>query len=303
MDTEKSGIPVLSVLLASGMSEEDNSYRTQVLRGTSHPVAPWGFSWTVGYSVFPNSCVKDCLLSSQMWPCTISVFSPPTLWFPQEGILGMWVRELQRALILSPGWMIQGWGCTTHLPHDLHVALGILKATFSQHAKFLRKSTHLLWCININLILNRNQIWEVHPGRKSAVPLPSVPPYLQVTGAWSAFHLCTALLICTMFSKPVFLSFLLLFFPLCESTGAYDGRSSVRLVNWLQALRLPALLCWAAKSPSPLLTTKPSVCLSPSPPFSSLPISNSAACTADRVGGGGTQATFRCVWAPEAVWL
>lgn len=68
------------------------------------------------------------------------------------------------------------------------------------------------------------------------------------------------------FSFCFFPSFCL--FPLCESAGACDGRSPVRLVNWLQVLRLPSVLQSAAKSPLPAAYHKPQ-CLfvSLSPPL------------------------------------
>lgn len=84
-------------------------------------------------------------------------------------------------------------------------------------------------------------------------------------------HPCVAGVVCANFSQFLFLPLPL--FPLCESTGAYDWRSPLRLLSQLQGLRFPALLC-SKELPSPpslLLTTNPvPVCLplSPSHPSS-----------------------------------
>lgn len=169
--------------LVSRMSEEDKIYRTWVLRGTSHPVAPWGFSWTVGYSVFPNSCVKDCILSSQMQDVTMHHFC----FLPSHALVstgrnpghvsqgatvcsGPVTRLSDSGLRLyntpTPWFTCSPWDTQSHIFSTCQVLEKIHPLALVHKYK-----------------LNRNQICEVHPGRKSAVPLPSVPPYLQVTGA------------------------------------------------------------------------------------------------------------------------
>lgn len=113
---------------------------------------------------------------------------------------------------------------------------------------------------------------------------------------WCPFHPCIAVIVCAIFPQVLFLSLCL--FPLHESTGAYDRRSPVRLVNWLQVLRLPALLQIAAKSPLPTAYHKTqclSVCLSLSLSHLSSLLSNSDVYPADRVGTWGTWTTFRCI--------
>lgn len=95
------------------------------------------------------------------------------------------------------------------------------------------------------------------------------------------------------------------FFPLRESTGAYDGRSPVRLVNWFQGLRLPALLWRAAKSPLPPAYHKTQclfVSLSPlliPPPYQEIqmPIQQT-----EWEGKAPELPSDTFAWIPQAVW-
>lgn len=96
------------------------------------------------------------------------------------------------------------------------------------------------------------------------------------------------------------------FFPLRESTGAYDGRSPVRLVNWFQVLRLPALLWRAAKSspPSCLPQNPVSVCLPLSlllipPPYQEIQMPTQQT---EWEGKAPELPSDTFAWVPRAVW-
>lgn len=124
-----------------------------------------------------------------------------------------------------------------------------------------------------------------------------------MTGAWCPSHPCVAVIAPFSLSFCFFLPFC--FFPLCESTGVYDGRSPVRLVNWLQVLRLPALLRRAAKSPLPAAYHKTQclfVSLSPlliPPPYEEIQMSIQQTAWE---GEAPELPSDAFAWVPKAVW-